>query len=86
MVKGPCRGAKCDFWARAKIQKTSVEDLVSKARESIHECKKNNGGTTLDDALNQFWTDFGLKDLDLLQKEKPMLYQKIKQVQEEILA
>lgn len=86
MVHGPCRGALCDFWARAKIKKASIEDLVSIARESILECRKDNGGVTIDKALEQFWKTFGVKSMDTLCKEAPSLYQKIQKVQEELLA
>ncbi len=85
MVKGPCRGALCDFWARAKLKKASVEDLVSKARESFVICRKDNGGVTLDKALDLFWKDFGVKSMERLAQEEPLLYQKITKVQEEIL-
>ena len=85
MVRGPCRGALCDFWARAKLKKASIEDLVSKARESITECGKDNGGVALDKALDRFWKDFGVKSMERLSLEEPLLYEKIRQVQEEVL-
>lgn len=86
MVRGPCKGALCDFWARAKLKKTSVQELVIQAQESIHECGKDNGGVSLDEALALFWKDFGVKSVETLSREEPALYQKIKQVEEEVLA
>lgn len=86
MVKGPCRGALCDFWARTKIKKASIDELVLKARESILECSKDNGGVALDKALEKFWKDFGIKSMESLCKEDPKLCQKVGLVQSEILS
>ncbi len=86
MVRGPCRGALCDFWARAKIRNATVNELVAKAEESITECMASDGGIALKEALRMFWKDFGLKNPELLSNEEPALYRKIELVEQAILS
>lgn len=83
MIKGPCRGKLCDFWARVKIRKTSVEDLVDEIRKSLVDCN-NDSSVTLDDALREYWYQFGVRDLKRLCDEDPQLCAKISQVQEQM--
>jgi len=40
MVRGPCRGKMCDVWARAKLKKATVEDLITGIRNSVEECEE----------------------------------------------
>jgi hypothetical protein len=83
MVHGPCRGKLCDFWARVKIRKRTVEDLVQSVRESIVSC---DNGSSLDikQALAQYWTALGVKDLQRLCREEPDLCSKISEVEQQV--
>jgi hypothetical protein len=76
LVKGPCRGKSCDFWARVKIRKLSMNELVNAIRESIMECK-NTKSVELDDALRKFWSQIGIMELDRLCDEDPDLCAKM---------
>lgn len=79
MVHGPCRGKMCDFWARVKLKKTSVDEISQDAFLSVRECD-NPGHTNLDDALIEFWTEFGVRSIKRLCEEEPDLCSKIKLV------
>ncbi|MCF2137371.1 MAG: hypothetical protein K9W43_09070 [Candidatus Thorarchaeota archaeon] len=83
MVKGPCRGRKCDFWTRVKIRKRSVESLASLMAEFLQP-KPEGGGLPFEQAIEEFWKSFGVKDMPLLCKEEPDLCEKMKQVKEEV--
>jgi hypothetical protein len=85
MVKGPCRGRKCDFWARIRIQKRTVKALVKEARSCIHECQ-DSGYDSKRTALDDFWYQFGIKDMDRLHKEAPELHKKIRRVENAVLS
>ncbi|MFX1559188.1 MAG: hypothetical protein ACFFBL_01245 [Promethearchaeota archaeon] len=82
MVKGPCRGKMCDFWARVRLRKLHIDELVHELRLSISNC--DDSGFTLDDAFSQYWTDFGIKDLRRFCMEDPDLCSKMKQVEDRI--
>ncbi len=86
LVRGQCRGTKlCDFWARVKLEKKSVEEIVEGIRKDI----ADNGGNTgrpLRKDIDRYWILFGIKSMDLLSEEKPALYAKIKQAEALILA
>ena len=81
MVHGPCRGKMCDFWARAKIKKSSVEDLISGFRNSVNEC---DDGIPLNQAIEQYWSDLGVKSKSTLCREEPDLCEKMKEVERRI--
>ena len=81
MVKGPCRGKMCDFWARVRLGKLQIGELVQELRNSISNCEETMD-STLDEALMQYWTDFGIKDLRRFSEENPDLYSKMKQAEE----
>ena len=83
MVKGPCRGKQCDFWARIKIRKRSVEELVRNLNDSITECKDNTG-FDLKITFNQFWYEIGVRDMEKLCHEEPDLCAKIKEVEDRV--
>jgi hypothetical protein len=83
MVKGPCRGRGCDFWAREKIRKLALDELVANIRESIVECV-NNGGISKDEAIREYWTQVGIKNMDRVCEEEPDLCTKM--MDAEILA
>jgi hypothetical protein len=83
MVKGPCRGKMCDFWARVRLRKLDIGELVQEIRNSISICEENLG-STLDDAFSQYWTDFGIKDLKRFCEEAPDLCSKLKHAEEQI--
>jgi len=76
MVKGPCRGKSCDFWARVKIRKLSMNDLIADIRESIKECN-NTKSVRLNEALRKYWFEIGILDLDRLCREEPDLCAKM---------
>lgn len=76
MVKGFCRGKACDFWARIKIRKLSLDELVLSIRESIVECDSENS-MSKDDAIREYWTQIGIKNMDRVCKEEPDLCTKM---------
>jgi predicted RNase H-like nuclease len=83
LVKGPCRGKLCDFWARVKIRKYSVEEIVKKVYDNILEYEDETTFKTKV-ALQQFWTQLGIKDMDRLCYEDPDLCAKIREVEHRI--
>jgi len=80
MVKGPCRGKMCDFWARVKIRKSTAEELVMGIRESIVECH-NESSLSFDEAAREYWDRFGVRNMQRLREEEPDLYEKMKQAE-----
>ncbi len=83
MVKGPCRGKMCDFWARVKLRKLHIDEIVEELRSSIIGCDGETG-SDLDNAFTQFWSDFGIKDLSRFYEEDSELYSKMKDAEEQI--
>ena len=83
MVKGPCRGKMCDFWARVRLRKSNIERLTQELREGISICREKNG-TDLDYAFVNYWTDFGIKDIQRFKDEEPELSIKMKQVENQV--
>ena len=83
MVKGFCRGKGCDFWARIKIRKLSLDELVSNIKESFVE-SDDNGGAAIDEAIREYWTHLGIKNIDRVCEEEPDLCTKM--MDAEILA
>jgi hypothetical protein len=83
MVKGPCRGKMCDFWAGVRLRKLHIDELVQDIRNSISSCEEDIG-SNLDDVFSQYWTDFGFKDLRRLCEEDPDLASKMKQAEERV--
>ncbi len=81
MVKGPCRGKMCDFWARVRIRKLHIDELTQELQNSISKCEEGIT-SNLDDAFSQYWTDFGITDLTRFCEEAPDLCSKIKQAEE----
>jgi hypothetical protein len=76
MVKGFCRGKKCDFWGRVKIRKSSMEELVEGIRATIVKCQAENS-MTLENALHEFWFAIGVRDMKRLCEEEPDLCAKM---------
>ena len=76
LVKGPCRGKSCDYWARIKIRKASVEELASGIRECIVECKTTTA-VPLDKALRDYWSKLGIRNFERLCEEEPALCTKM---------
>ena len=70
----------CDFWARVKIQKKSIEEMADDIRESIAECEEGNV-KTVTDVIQAYWSVLGVRDMHRLYEEEPNLYEKIKQVE-----
>lgn len=83
MVKGPCRGKKCDFWARVRIRKASIEELAAGLKDCIKEFQGENP-LELADALYEYWSLIGVQDLKKLCDEEPDLCAKMTEA--EILA
>ena len=76
MVKGLCRGNACDFWARIKIRKLSLDELVLSIKESLVECKAGNP-MSIDDAIREYWKQIGIKNMDRVCEEEPDLCTKM---------
>ncbi len=76
MVKGPCRGKKCDFWARVRIRKTSIEELAAGIKDCIIEFQGEDPREQAD-ALNEYWSLIGVQDLKKLCDEEPDLCAKM---------
>lgn len=76
LVKGPCRGKKCDFWARVRIRKSSVGELAAGIRAVVVECQGENP-MTLEDALREYWHVIGVRDMKKLCEEEPDLCAKM---------
>ncbi len=70
----------CDFWARVKIRKRSVEELADEMKESIVECEEGNI-KTVTEVIQAYWSALGIRDMNRLCKEESNLYEKIKQVE-----
>ena len=75
MVKGFCRGKGCDFWARIKIRKLSLDELVSNIREYIVEYTGNP--MSKDEAIREYWAQIGIKNMDRVCEEEPDLCTKM---------
>jgi hypothetical protein len=84
MVKGKCRGINCDFWARVRIRKRSEGDLISHIINHIEKCESSTH-QSLDSALEAYWRDIGIRNMNLLCQEEPELCEKI-QLVEQIVA
>lgn len=80
MVKGPCRGKMCDFWARVKIRKSTLEELVIGIQEGIVKCHNKNA-LSLDEAARDYWDRLGVRNMQRLHEEEPDLYEKMKQAE-----
>lgn len=76
MVKGPCRGAFCDYWGRVRIRKSSIEELAVGIRNAILRCKENDS-LTLEEAIHEYWRVFGIRDMKRLCEEEPDLCAKM---------
>jgi hypothetical protein len=75
MVKGLCRGQACDFWARIKIRKLSLDELVLSIREYIVDYSGNP--MSKDEAIQQYWKKIGIRNMDLVCAEEPDLCTKM---------
>ncbi|MGY5864623.1 MAG: hypothetical protein RTV41_08455 [Candidatus Thorarchaeota archaeon] len=76
MVKGPCRGAFCDFWGRVKIRKSSVEELAAGIRQAIVMCD-NQDAMARENALREYWHVLGIRNMKRLCEEEPELCAKM---------
>jgi len=82
LVKGPCRGTVCDFWARVRIRKTDPDRLLEEMRDRIAVSLDN--GQNIEDAIQGFWKLSGLRDLRSLCIEEPDLCTKIRTLEEQV--
>ncbi|MHA1881602.1 MAG: hypothetical protein ACTSUO_00965 [Candidatus Thorarchaeota archaeon] len=86
LTRGICRGTKmCDFWARVKLEKKSVDEIVEDLREGVKKHGGNNG-RTIREAIDRHWLLFGIKSMESISKEKPALFAKIQQAEAQVLA
>jgi len=76
MVKGLCRGKSCDFWARIKIRKLSLDELIVGIKESLVECNSDNS-MPIERAIRDYWTKLGIKNMDRVCEEEPDLCTKM---------
>jgi len=80
MVKGPCRGTFCDFWSRVKLRKSSIEDLAAGIRSVVVRCQKDDS-LSLENALQEYWWVFGIRDMKRLCEEEPDLCAKMREAE-----
>ena len=73
----------CDFWARVKLRKKPLDDLVLDALESIRHCDDQNAKSA-DDVFEEYWGIFGVRNLALLCREEPDLCDKMKLVEQQV--
>ena len=85
IVKGPCRGKRCDFWARVRLRSQTLDEIVNGILGSITRCSDTNG-LEIRQALDRYWSAVGVKDMALLCQEEPDLCAKIEQAEEEVLS
>ena len=85
MVKGPCRGRMCDFWARIKIRKSSMNKLVDDLLKSIATCSED-GVMGIEQAFHEYWNQLGVRDRAILCKEEPELCMKMQFAEEQAAA
>lgn len=78
MFKGPCRGRKCDFWARVRLKKASEEELVDALQRALDD---HDGKEINDEAIKSFWTAYGIRDFVRLCEEEPDLCEKMSRVE-----
>ncbi|UCH05106.1 MAG: hypothetical protein JSW05_02800 [Candidatus Thorarchaeota archaeon] len=81
MVKGPCRGRFCDFWARVRLRKIDHDRLLEEMRVRISASRDD--GQDIEIAIQDFWKQFGLRDLGTICSEEPDLRAKIRLIEEE---
>lgn len=85
MVGGPCRGKNCDFWARIKIKKKSVEEMTEDIIARVNGRTKEED-ITPEQAIQDYWDCLGVKNRKVLRKEKPGIFAKMMKVEESVLA
>ena len=83
LVKGPCRGKMCDFWARVKLRKLSIDEIVQELQDFIIKCE-DEVDSDLNDAFIQYWSDFGIKDFKLFCDEEPELCSKMRDAEAQL--
>jgi len=85
LVKGPCRGKNCDFWARIRIDQQTIKSIIQEATRNIKACKKSELGSKRA-AMDEFWSQLGVKDMERLCREEPDLCKKIQRVENVVLS
>ncbi len=83
LVMGPCRGKKCDYWARVRIRKTSVEELAAGIKDCIIEFKGEDS-LEIANAFHEYWSLIGVQDLKKLCEEEPDLCDKMKEAEVQV--
>ena len=76
MVKGPCRGRNCDFWARIRLRKKSQDEILSEILTQIKKCLESTN-ENFESALKEYWSGIGIRNMDVLCQEEPDLCDKI---------
>jgi hypothetical protein len=85
MVGGPCRGKNCDFWARIKIKKKSVDEMTGEILARLQE-QKEETPKAFKQAIQEYWECLGVKNRTILRKEKPEIFAKMMEVERQVLA
>jgi hypothetical protein len=70
----------CDFWARVKIQKQTVEELSASLQHAIAECA-SSGHSDIEEAILEYWTEIGIKSMPRLCREEPDLCEKMREAE-----
>ncbi len=83
LTHGPCRGKMCDFWARVRLNKMSIDEIQA-AVESWLEMHSKDHCEDLDAMFEQCWSALGLRDLNRLQREDATLFSKIVCVEDRV--
>ncbi len=60
-----------------------METLATEMMDSISECSKN-GALSIEEAIQEFWKDIGVTNMNRLCKEEPDLCIKIEQVEAQV--
>jgi len=81
LVKGPCRGRNCDFWARIRLRKKSQDKILSEIATQIKKCLESPN-EDFDSALKEYWSEIGIRNMDLLCQEEPDLCEKIMSIEQ----
>lgn len=75
----------CDFWARIRIRKSTLERLVESLVESIAVCS-NNDSIGIEEALEEYWLLMGVRNRNRLCEEEPDLCEKMQIAEQRAIA
>lgn len=81
MVKGPCRGRNCDFWARIRLRKKTQDEILSEISTQIKKCLESQN-EDFESILKDYWSGIGIRNMELLCQEEPDLCEKIMSIEQ----